>query len=139
MKNCPICGKEVGVYHELTFKEPYTHNNPFDGMHIYGTYSSPKETLCNENNFLHFAFYDTEGNLTDHRLVQLGVENPTTKSPTDEFYEMSNEQNWQDDFDEDDSEFQRCSKCDGHDACEDFGCAFKSGLGHLVENDDLPF
>ena len=81
MQNCPICGKEVGVYHELSFKEPYTHNNPFDGMHIYGAYSSPKETLCNENNFLHFAFYDAERNLTDHRLVQLGVENPTTKSP----------------------------------------------------------
>jgi len=52
---------------------------------------------------------------------------------------MSNEQNWQEDFDDDDNEFQRCSKCDGHDACEDFGCAFKAGLGHLVENDDLPF
>lgn len=23
MKNCPICGKEVGAYHELTFKEPF--------------------------------------------------------------------------------------------------------------------
>lgn len=45
----------------------------------------------------------------------------------------------QDDFDDDDNEFQRCSKCDGHDACEDFGCAFKAGLGHLVEDDDLPF
>lgn len=98
MQNCPICGEEVGVYHELTFKEPYTHNNPFDGMH-----------------------------------------NPATKSPTDEYYEMSNEQNWQEEFDDDDNEFQRCSKCDGHDACEDFGCAFKAGLGHLVENDDLPF
>ena len=46
---------------------------------------------------------------------------------------------WQDEFDDNDNEFQRCSKCDGHDACEDFGCAFKAGLGHLVENDDLPF
>lgn len=35
-----------------------------------------------------------------------------------------------DDFEE--VEFQRCSSCDGHDACEDFGCAFKLGLGHLV-------
>lgn len=139
MKNCPKCGKEVGIYHELTFKEPFIHNNPFDGMHIYGAYSSFKETICYENNFLHFAFYDAEGNLTDHRLVQLGVENPTTKSPTDEFYEMSNEQNWQDDIDENETEFQRCSKCDGHDACEDFGCAFKLGVGNLVNDDDLPF
>lgn len=34
--------------------------------------------------------------------------------------------------DEIEIEFQRCSDCDGHDACEDFGCAFQSGLGHLV-------
>lgn len=29
-------------------------------------------------------------------------------------------------------EFERCSACDGHDACEDFGCAIKAGLGHLL-------
>ncbi len=89
MNKCPICGKEVGVYHEVTFKEPYVHNNPYDGMHLYGAFSSPKETICYENNFLHFAFYDAENNLTDHRLIQLGVENPTTKSPSDEYFEMS--------------------------------------------------
>jgi len=34
---------------------------------------------------------------------------------------------------EEDEDFQRCSECDGHDACEDFGCAIKSGLGHLIQ------
>lgn len=87
MKNCPICKKEIGAYHEVIFKDPYIHNNPFDGIHIYGAYSAPKETICHENNFLHFAFYDAEGNLTDHRLVQLSVENPTTKSPSQEYME----------------------------------------------------
>lgn len=32
-------------------------------------------------------------------------------------------------------EFIPCDKCDGHDACEDFGCAFELGLGHLVNKD----
>ena len=131
MNKCPICGSEVSIYHELTFKEPFIHNMPYDGLMIYGAYSSPKETICFENNFLHFAFWDAEGNLTDHRLVQLGVENPTTKSPSDEYFEMT------DDYDEE--EFERCSQCDGHDACQDFGCAFKLGVGHLVNDDDLPF
>ena len=139
MDKCPICGGEVGAYHELTFKEPYTHNIPYDGLMIYGAYSVPKETICFENNFLHFAFWDAEGNLTDHRLVQLGVENPTTKSPSDEYNEACNEQNWQDEFEDGEYEFERCSKCDGHDACEDFGCAFKLGVGNLVNDDDLPF
>jgi hypothetical protein len=79
---CPICGQEVGAYHEVTFKEPYVHNSPFDGIMIYGAFSSPKETICFENNYLHFAFYDSENNLVDHRLVQLGVEVPATESPS---------------------------------------------------------
>lgn len=33
------------------------------------------------------------------------------------------------------NEFTNCSNCDGHPACEDFGCAFKLGLDDLVEND----
>lgn len=41
------------------------------------------------------------------------------------------------DFDDDDEiEFEPCSRCDGHPACEDFGCAFKLGVGHLVKTDD---
>lgn len=101
MNKCPICGKDVEAYHEVTFKEPYTHNIPFDGLMIYGAYSAPKETICFENNFLHFAFYNAQGNLTDHRLVQLGVENPTTKSATDEFWEGYNERD-PNDFDDND-------------------------------------
>lgn len=97
MKNCPICGLDVGAYHELTQKEPYIHNNPFDGLHIYGAYTAPKETLCFENNFLHFAFYDADDNLVDHRLVKLAVENPATKSPSEEYMEMCDEQDSEDD------------------------------------------
>lgn len=87
MNKCPICGKEVEQYHELQFKDPFIHNIPFDGIMIYGAYSAPKETICYENNFLHFAFYDANGELTQHRLVQLGVEHPTTKSPSEEYME----------------------------------------------------
>ena len=34
---------------------------------------------------------------------------------------------------EDEDDFEPCSECDGHDACADFGCAIKSGLGHLLQ------
>lgn len=88
MNYCPICGKKVGSYHELTFKEPYTHQIPYDGLVIYGAYSAPKETICYQDNYLHFAFYDSKGSLTDHTLVQLDVQNPKTKSPSDEYFEM---------------------------------------------------
>lgn len=37
-------------------------------------------------------------------------------------------------FENDEDDFQPCDKCDGHDACADFGCAFELGLGHLVKN-----
>lgn len=39
------------------------------------------------------------------------------------------------DDDYDYEEFKECSECDGHPACEDFGCAIKAGLGHLVKKD----
>jgi hypothetical protein len=32
-------------------------------------------------------------------------------------------------------DFEPCSECDGHDACFDFGCAYKLGLAHLVQKD----
>jgi len=137
VKNCPICGKEVGAYHEVTFKEPYIHNNPFDGIHIYGAFSSDKETICHENNFLHFAFYDAEGNLTDHRLVQLNVENQTTKSASEEYMETYADQDYDyEDEDDDEDSWQSCDNCDLPDGCEDFGCAIKSGVR---KDDDLPF
>lgn len=34
-----------------------------------------------------------------------------------------------------DLEFIPCDKCDGHDACADFGCAIEAGLRHLVKKD----
>jgi len=37
-------------------------------------------------------------------------------------------------FLDDEDDFVECDKCDGHDACRDFGCAFKLGLGHMVQN-----
>ena len=45
------------------------------------------------------------------------------KGQNEEYYEES----------EDYPEFEECSRCDGHPACEDFGCAFKLGCGHLVQ------
>lgn len=104
MNECPICKGKVEAYHEVTFDKPYIHNNPYDGIHIYGAYSAPKETICYDEKFLHFAFYDAENNLVDHRLVQLGVEKPTTKTATEEFWEMKGEEEYYnddgDDFDE---------------------------------------
>lgn len=97
MNKCPICGGEVEQYHELTFKEPYVHNIPWDGLMIYGAYTAPKATICYENNFFHFAFYDAGGQLVDHRLVQLGVENPTTKSPSEEYMESLPDEGYEDD------------------------------------------
>lgn len=94
MKTCPICGHAVEAYHEVTFKQPFIHNNPYDGLTIYGAYSAPKETLCHENNFLHFAFYDSNGNLVDHRLVQLGVEQPATPSPSEDLADEEEDYDW---------------------------------------------
>lgn len=37
-----------------------------------------------------------------------------------------------DDSDEEESEFIPCERCDGHPACEDFGCAIKHGLERMV-------
>lgn len=40
----------------------------------------------------------------------------------------------EDDFWEDDeNEFVPCDKCDGHPACDDFGCAIALGLGRMVK------
>lgn len=43
-----------------------------------------------------------------------------------------NELDDEEDLEDDENDFERCSECDGHDACEDFGCAIKAGLGHLL-------
>jgi hypothetical protein len=39
-----------------------------------------------------------------------------------------------DDID-DEEEFKECTECDGHPACEDFGCAIKAGIRKLVKKD----
>lgn len=36
---------------------------------------------------------------------------------------------------DDDLEFAPCRLCDGHDACEDFGCAYELGLGRMVRKE----
>jgi hypothetical protein len=40
-------------------------------------------------------------------------------------------------FSEEEIEFIPCSRCDGHQACEDFGCAYEFGLSRMVKK-DLP-
>lgn len=49
------------------------------------------------------------------------------------------EDDWDDDEGEsfDDVEFTPCSNCDGHQACEDFGCAIAQGIISPIH--DLPF
>lgn len=39
---------------------------------------------------------------------------------------------------DDEEEFTPCFKCDGHPACEDFGCAIKLGLGRMVNKNIEP-
>jgi hypothetical protein len=39
---------------------------------------------------------------------------------------FAKDQGLNDDYDE--SEFIACDKCDGHPACEDFGCAIEAGI-----------
>lgn len=43
----------------------------------------------------------------------------------------------EDNFD-DEPEFISCSGCDGHPACEDFGCAIELGLGRMVRKNIAP-
>lgn len=45
------------------------------------------------------------------------------------------EENEDDFFYDEESEFISCSRCDGHPACEDFGCAYELGLGRMVKKD----
>ena len=39
----------------------------------------------------------------------------------------------------DENEFIPCNSCDGHPACEDFGCAFELGLGRMVKSLGSPW
>ncbi len=50
--------------------------------------------------------------------------------------DFAKDQGWDsdDDYGEDPG-FIPCDNCDGHAACEDFGCAFELGLGKLVKED----
>lgn len=64
--------------------------------------------------------------------IELGKILETRNIPQD-WVDTKNNDFDNDDFDNDD--FEPCSQCDGHDACVDFGCAFKLGLGHLVKDD----
>lgn len=48
---------------------------------------------------------------------------------------MSNTQSTDSAEDDDEIEFIPCDKCDGHPACEDFGCAYALGLSRMVKKD----
>ena len=69
MTHCPICKKKIDSFYKSECEEPFTHFNPMQGLTIYGPFSAEKETICNENGFLHFRFTDGE-----NRLVELGVQ-----------------------------------------------------------------
>jgi len=100
MDKCPICGQKVTAYHEVSFKEPFVHNHPYDGIMIYGAYSAPKETICFKDNYLHFAFYDANGELVQDRLVKLDVESPTTPRPSADLADPEEEDDERDDEDD---------------------------------------
>lgn len=36
---------------------------------------------------------------------------------------------------EEEDDFTPCNRCDGHDACRDFGCAIDLGIGKMVRNE----
>jgi len=64
--------------------------------------------------------------MTDSITQLVRAENP--KQPIDP----------EDDFWQDEEEFVPCDKCDGHPACEDFGCAILAGLGRMVRKNIEP-
>lgn len=49
-----------------------------------------------------------------------------------------NEKEIKEDDELDEIEFNPCSRCDAHPACEDFGCAYDLGLGRMVKKDTAP-
>lgn len=52
--------------------------------------------------------------------------------------ETSIEEQDDENFDYDEDEFIPCDKCDGHPACEDFGCAYELGLGRMAKKNIPP-
>lgn len=50
---------------------------------------------------------------------------------------MNPEDEYEFDYEDDSDDFIPCSKCDGHDACEDFGCAIELGLERMVRKSKL--
>jgi len=73
--NCPICNKPVANYYESPFKA-WQHINAFDGLMIYGPASADKQTVCENENYLHFIFADMQ-----ERLVRINYSN--AKSPSE--------------------------------------------------------
>lgn len=52
--------------------------------------------------------------------------------------ESSNQNLPESDYEPDEPEFISCSVCDGHPACEDFGCAIELGLRRMVRKNIEP-
>jgi hypothetical protein len=63
------------------------------------------------------------------------INNHTPKAMSDKIAVIEPIEPMDDNWDDDDNEFIPCSKCDGHPACEDFGCAYELGCGHLIEKE----
>ncbi len=58
---CPICGNPIQSYYETEATKPYTHTNPFLGIEIWGTLHDGKQTICCNDQYVHFVFpYDNE-------------------------------------------------------------------------------
>lgn len=55
--------------------------------------------------------------------------------PDSLIYKLRQQDLRQKEFDHEQDNFNTCDNCDGHDACRDFGCAFKLGLGKIVQGE----
>ena len=71
MKNrtCPLCSKQIDEYFETEVTKPWTHYHPYLGLEIWGPIDAGKQTLCENEEFIHFQFASGA-----HRLVKMGVD-----------------------------------------------------------------
>lgn len=81
------------------------------------------------------------GMICPHCGQQTGIDPALMEDHKPNYCPCCNEQIFMysiEDEDYNEKEFMPCDKCDGHDACEDFGCAYELGLGRMVKKNVPP-
>lgn len=96
----------------VDYNTPNELNNALNQIDIFSELMNEVETKLKEPNFY---IVNSKKYLNDEQR----------NSVAEKIAQMSTDDD--DDF-EDDYTFTRCSRCDGHDACEDFGCALSAGI-----------